>query len=208
MNGKRVNVLLAHGGDERHIPFKAAKIHANGFDYLAAGHIHRGGWLLENRAVMAGSLEPTDCNDTGVHGYWMGELEKGRADVHFYPIKKCQYCHEIYEVSPTTTDREVTVWAEGLLQERPSYQYFRLFLKGRRDPETEFSLDHLMGLDRIVDITEELVPDLDYGKLREAHSGSLLAAYIDEMDRRESDAVTKKALEYGVNALLGYEICR
>ena len=27
---------------------------------------------MPHKAVMAGSLEPTDCNDTGPHGYWMG----------------------------------------------------------------------------------------------------------------------------------------
>lgn len=83
----RINVLLAHGGDERHIPFSPAAILQNGFDYLAAGHIHKGGQMVAGRAVMAGSLEPTDCNDTGAHGYWLGELQKA--------ARRCSLCQSV-----------------------------------------------------------------------------------------------------------------
>ena len=50
VNRSRCNILLAHGGDERHIPFSAERILQNGFDYIAAGHIHRSGWLMPHKA--------------------------------------------------------------------------------------------------------------------------------------------------------------
>ena len=49
-NPDRINILLAHGGDERHIPFSVEKILRHGFDYIAAGHIHKGGQLEIGRA--------------------------------------------------------------------------------------------------------------------------------------------------------------
>lgn len=201
-----VNVLLAHGGDERHIPFSAAQILQNGFDYVAAGHIHRSGWLTENRAVMAGSLEPTDCNDIGPHGYWSGSLTKSQVNVHFFPIKKCEYCHEVYAVTAATTEREILAWAKTLLAERPAYQYFRLILTGRKDPEIKFNTQNLTELERVVDVREEWMPDYDYDRLLSEHPDSILGAYIRRMNRDGTDIVTKKALEYGVNALLGYEL--
>ena len=207
-NPERVNVLLAHGGDEGHIPFSPARILANGFDYIAAGHIHKGSQMAEGRAVMAGSLEPTDCNDTGPHGYWMGELGKGRSNVHFFPIKKCEYCHEVFRVTPETTERELVEWAKTLLTERPQYQYFRLFLEGCADPETEYDVSMLEELERIVDVTVDVTPDYDYGKLAEEYGDSLLGRYIRRMQRNGTDPVSRKALEYGVNALLGHKICR
>lgn len=206
VNGSRLNIFLAHGGDERHIPFSAKQILQNGFDYLAAGHIHRGGWLAERRAVMAGSLEPVDCNDIGPHGYWMGNLTKAGADIYFYPIQNCEYCHETYEVDRHTTERQITAWVKALLAERPGYQYFRLYLKGRKDPELRYDLTALQELERIVDVTEEIVPDYDYGKLLAEHPDSLLGMYIRAIRQREMDAVTQKALEYGVNALLGHRL--
>lgn len=56
----KINILLVHGGDPQHIPYHPKHILENGFDYIAAGHIHKGGQQIPGRAVMAGSLEPTD----------------------------------------------------------------------------------------------------------------------------------------------------
>lgn len=202
----RIHILLAHGGDERHIPFSVERIIKNGFDYVAAGHIHRGGWLMEGRAVMAGSLEPTDRNDIGPHGYWMGTLVKGQAKVHFYPIKKCEYCHETYRVDASTTERELLMWARTLVAERPKYQYFRLYLEGRKDPDVIYDLQEIEKIERIVDVTEHLLPDYDYDRLEREHSDSILGAYIRRMRQQKPDVVTAKALEYGVSALLGHKI--
>lgn len=205
-NPLRLNVLLAHGGDVRHIPFSAEKILQNGFDYLASGHIHKGHWLVKDRAVMAGSLEPIECNDVGPHGYWMGELEKGRSLVHFFPIRKCEYCHEICQVDPKTSQRMLRNRVEELLAERPEYQYFRLCLEGRQDPDMEYDLEELASYPRIVDVTEHLTIDYDYEKLQQEHPDSILGSYIRRMNQREQNTVTKKALEYGVNALLGHKV--
>ncbi|MDD6305648.1 MAG: DNA repair exonuclease [Clostridiales bacterium] len=202
----RINVLLAHGGDSSHIPFGTEQILQNGFDYVAAGHIHKGGWLVPEHAVMAGSLEPTDCNDTGPHGYWMGEIEKERTAVHFYPIKNCEYCHEIYPVTGETAEREIYEWAEKLLGERPTYQYFRLFLKGRRNPDITYDMSRLEQTDRVVDVVEQMELDYNYEKLAAEYGDSLLGAYIRSLQNMPADEVTKKALEYGVNVLLGHKI--
>ncbi len=205
VNRSRRNILLAHGGDERHIPFSAERILQNGFDYIAAGHIHRSGWLMPHKAVMAGSLEPTDCNDTGPHGYWMGTLGAAGADVYFYPLRHCEYCHEMYQADRNTTDRMLWDWAKELLEQRPEYQYFRLYIKGKKDPEYSFDVQEIGKLDRIVDITDQTVPDYDYGKLLEEHADSILGEYIRSMRKKEPGVCTAKALEYGVNALLGYD---
>ena len=64
----------------------------------------------------------------------------------------------------------------------------------------------LTETDRIVDVRQELVPDYDYDKLLAEYSDSILGAYIRRMRRGDMDAVRSRALEYGVNALLGYEL--
>ena len=75
-------------------------------------------------------------------------------------------------------------------------------------PISGFDTAKLEEFDRVVDVTEQLSPDYDYEKLKENYKDTLLGNYIEEMERRPQDVVTKKALEYGVNALLGYKICR
>ena len=175
---------------------------------MAAGHIHKGGQLVQGRAVMAGALEPTDCNDTGAHGYWIGDIGKTYCEVSFYPVRKCEYCHEAVEVTPGTTGYDVTQQIKELLAERPAYQYFRICLQGYKDPDVIFDLNKLSNLERIVDVTEQLRPDYDYDKLLAEHENSLLGAYIAAMQKKRQDPVVAKALEYGVSALLGHEICR
>ena len=61
-------ILLAHGGDEKHIPIAGKALSASGFDYIALGHIHKPQAVEKNRIIYAGALEPVDKNDTGPHG--------------------------------------------------------------------------------------------------------------------------------------------
>lgn len=207
-NPNRINIMLVHGGDEKHIPFSAQRILGNGFDYVAAGHIHKGAQLVADKAVMAGSLEPTDCNDTGTHGYWMGELEKGSAQVHFFPVKKCEYRHEKVAVTAGMSELAIREQIQQLIEESPSYQYFRITLEGYIDPDITYDTEKIEKLPRIVDVTMKLVPDYNYDKMLAENEDTLLGSYIRTMRNRPQDAVTKKALEYGVNALLGHRICR
>lgn len=46
---QKYEILLAHGGDEKHIPIKSSQIMTLGYDYAAFGHIHKPQMLVENR---------------------------------------------------------------------------------------------------------------------------------------------------------------
>lgn len=203
----RINVLLAHGSDEKHIPFSPQTILNNGFDYVAAGHIHKPMQMVPGRAVMAGALEPTDCNDLGVHGYWLGMLEKGKSEVSFFPIRKCEYRRETVSVTPEMTAYAVTEKIKELISDSPAYVYFNIRLEGYRHPDTAYDLERIRQLERIVNVTERLTPDYDYEKLQTEHGSALIGSYIAAFKKKDRDAVTAKALEYGVSALLGHEIC-
>lgn len=229
-DSSRINILLAHGGDERHIPFSAEQILNRGIDYIAAGHIHKGGWLMEGKALMAGALEPTDCNDTGVHGYWKGEITKtGRrlfdgiratkekaivgddtvqTQVEFYPIHKCEYNHLMIKVTPKTTQYELETQVKEHLREGEEYILYRVFLEGYIEPDMVFDLGRLVQMGQIVDVSVNLFPNYDYGRMVQEQPDSLLARYVVQMNRLPQNEISKKALEYGVNALLGHKICR
>ena len=85
--GDGVHILLAHGGDAKHIPMNIKSIAASGFDYIALGHIHKPQILIRDNAAYAGALEPVDRNDLGDHGYIEGHLENGRLKDKF-----CSFC--------------------------------------------------------------------------------------------------------------------
>ena len=109
-------------------------------------------------------------------------------------------------VTGTTAEREIYEWAERLLKERPAYQYFRLFLKGKRNPDIIYDVSRLEQTERVVDVVQQMELDYDYEKLSAEHEGSLLGSYIRSLQNMPADEVTKKALEYGVNVLLGHKI--
>lgn len=213
-----INVLLAHGGDAKHIPFQPDKILAHGFDYLAGGHIHRGGVMegatvapqpLEDhrkittlRAVMAGALEPTDSNDVGEHGFWIGEITKDFVQVQFCPMKRCQYVHEKIQVSSHMTNMAVQTIVKNLLANRQPHELYKIFLKGSINADTEIDLDWIRQQEAVVDVISSLKPDYDYDKLREEHQDMLLGRFIAAMQSQGDSEVYQKALEVGVEALL------
>ena len=84
-------MLLAHGGDEKHIPMDAKKILSSGFTYLALGHIHKPQAMVRGKALYPGALEPIDRNDTGDHGYIEGSYDNGRMRLKFVPFASRSY---------------------------------------------------------------------------------------------------------------------
>ena len=48
------SILLAHGGDEKHIPFRKNELLKLGYDYIALGHIHLPAELAKDRMYYAG----------------------------------------------------------------------------------------------------------------------------------------------------------
>ena len=209
---QRLNILLAHGGTEKQIPFLPRQILENGVDYIAAGHIHKPSHMMEDAAVMAGALEPVDCNDTGSHGYWLGELVKEdncvRRSLIFCPVKKCEYRHETIVVTPDTTQYALEELLRERMAEGEPYMRYRFFLEGRISPDCEFDYTAIEQMEQVVDVTANLMPDYNYDKMMEEQPDSMLGRYIAQMKKEPQDVVTKKALEMGVNALLGHRICR
>lgn len=212
VNPDRINILLAHGGDEEHIPFSANQVLAQGIDYIAAGHIHMSRQMVEDRAVMAGSLEPTESGDVGPHGYWMGKITKQNGIpeccCHFFPIKKWEYCNEIVEVTPKTTTFELESRIRELVESGETYKIYRIFLEGCIDAEHQIDIEQLEAMPRIAAVYSKLRPNYDYDRMRDEAEESLLGRYIGHMQRLPQDVITKKAMEYGVNALLGHDICK
>lgn len=217
-NPNHINILLAHGGDSRHLPFSPEQIEENGFDYVACGHIHKGGILeglyvqpklpeeragmREARAVMAGALEPIDCNDTGEHGFWIGEVSKAFSQVQFCPIRRCRYIHEIIQVAPHMTNLAVQTVIRNLLANRKPYEIYKIYLEGSIQAEVEIDLDWIRNQEAVVEVVDNLRADYNYESLRKEHEGMLLGRFIAAMQSQGDSEVYQKALEIGVDAIL------
>lgn len=195
-------ILLGHGGDDRHHPFRANDIMAAGFDYAAFGHIHKAAQMIPGKIVMAGSLEPTDCNDFGPHGFWIGEMTERGCQVSFYPIKKCEYIRQKVNVTPDMSVYAVEELVRQELQQREPYQISHVILQGYRDADILLPLQEISQMERVVRVLDETEPDYHFEQLKEKYDGTLLQKYIEVMEQYPDSVQGKKALYYGVQAML------
>lgn len=199
---RNFRILLGHGGDDRHHPFRTDDIMAAGFDYAAFGHIHKAAQLVPGKVVMAGSLEPTDCNDFGPHGLWMGEVTERGTRVSFYPIKKCEYIRQEVNVTPDMSAYAVEELVQQELAKRETYQISHVVLRGYRDADTILPLEQIAQMERVVRVVDETEPDYQFDLLKKRYEGTLLQKYIEVMEQYPDPVQGKKALYYGVQAML------
>ena len=151
---------------------------------------------------MAGSLEPTDCNDFGPHGFWMGELTEAGCRVSFYPIKKCEYIRQELPVTPEMSAYAMVGLAQQELAKRAPYQISHLVFRGYRDADIVLPVQELAQLNRVVRVVDETEPDYPFDQLKQRYDGTLLAQYIETLEAYPDAASGRKALYYGVQAML------
>ncbi len=195
------NILLAHGGDERHIPFRIRDLTGAGFDYAALGHIHKPMQHIHGRAVMAGALQPIDCSDMGEHGYFLGEIEGGRCSVEFCPLHYCEYVPLNLKLTGNITEKALGEYVEGRIAQSPPYQIFKVTLTG---PGKFGEVDgrSLERIGRVAQVVNRCQAEFDLEGLKLRYGDQLIGKYISELEKRPQDEIAKRALNYGVEALI------
>lgn len=195
-------ILLAHGGDEKHIPIRRSVLERSGFDYIALGHIHRQQEMIPDRVVYAGALEPTDRNDIGSHGYIRGEIKNGVVRTEFVPLAKREYKQLVLKIEPDMTAGGLRAWLKQIVRESGEENLYRFILKGFRDADVTFDLISSFVGENILEITDETKVAYDMERLRMENEENLIGKYIRLFDGCEAGSVEEQALYEGVQALL------
>lgn len=120
----KYHLLLAHGGDARHMPWNPGRMAQAGFDYIACGHIHKPGILVPDKMAYAGALEPTDETQMGPHGYIRGTVDEHGTRIQFVPFAQYEYEDLVLNVTEDLTQYALET---KLKQE--------LALRGWKDPK-------------------------------------------------------------------------
>ncbi len=196
------SILMAHGGDEKHIPINRQKLLSSGFDYIALGHIHKPQILAENRMAYPGALEPLDKTELGTHGYISGVWERGKLQIRFVPWAERGY--ELLEIvcEESDTDFSLEEKLRQQIRERGREQIYRIHLTGFRDPDMLFQTERYQKLGNIVEIQDDTQPSFDFETLLKQHRGNLIGCYIEKLYHPEMSETERKALYYGVQAML------
>lgn len=203
--GQKYRILLAHGGDERHIPVDWRGLEASGFDYIAMGHIHRPRAVRENRIVYAGSLEPVDRGDVGPHGFVKGEISEKGVRTEWVRYATRSYINLNIHVSASDTSGSVKEKIRRLKADYGNENIYTIILEGERDTDLIFEPQELERADdtgNIIEIVDNTHPAYDFEKIYRENKNSLIGRYIERFAGKGEDSVRYQALYEGVNVLL------
>lgn len=201
-NGKQgVHILLAHGGDEKHIPMKFAQLSRAGFDYVALGHIHKPQIVEDNKIIYPGALEPLDRNDTGSHGYVVGRIEGYKVRTEFVPFAKRSYISLEIKTGEDMSQSHVEALIGDNIGEMGRENLYKVTLVGSREADGEYNLDRIKRLGNIVEAEDYTEPAFDFQRLHEQYEGTIIGKYIEQFPAWP-EGVELKALHYGIQALL------
>lgn len=202
LDSEKINILVAHGGDEDHAPIHFEKLLANGFDYIALGHFHKPAWNETANLAYPGSLEPTEPKETGEHGYMEVILEKGLCRAKLIPFAKRAYKEIVVCVNLDMTQRGLRNAVSEAISEEGELNLFNLVLRGERNPNLEIDTEEILLLGNIAKIEDETRISYDYERLKRENEDNILGMFIDSFLKTENSGLEQKALAYGVQALL------
>jgi DNA repair exonuclease SbcCD nuclease subunit len=195
-------ILLAHGGDEKHIPMRKEILEQLGYNYIAMGHIHKPQVVIPNLAIYAGALEPIDKNDLGPHGYVKGTITEQGVEAEFIPSAKREYIHAELMIDPNVTNGSLKDLIRSKIQECGLEHIYKFILKGSRDLDMQFELESAKLFGNILEIVDETKVALDLEKIKERNQGNILGRFIESMSEYEEGSIEYEALCEGVQALL------
>ena len=196
---------MVHGGDATHLPFDRKSLAEAGFSYVALGHIHKPEIIAEGRMAYPGSPEPLDKTETGPHGVLLGEINSATLkleSLNFVPLSKSQYIPLAINITPSTTNTELDLRISQEIEKRGRQNLYRFRVCGMRDPDLTFDFENLKTKYRVVEVLDETEPQYDFGALLAEHPGDMIGFYIQTLQKPEMSPVEKKALYYGISALL------
>lgn len=198
----RYEILLAHGGDEKHIPIHRENLTRLGYDYIALGHIHKPGQLKGVKAAYAGALEPIDRNDTGPHGYIRGEMTAEGCRIEFVPLALRSYLQLEISVNARMSGYDLKTAVRRAVEESGVQNLYQILLLGYRDPEVRFDTSGMDVYGNILEIRDETCPAYDFERLLAKNRENLLGRYIESFEKFNRDSLEYEALCEGVQALM------
>ena len=192
----RFSILLAHGGDESHIPINKDILKWSGFDYIALGHIHKPEIIFEDLMAYSGSLEPLDRTETGSHGFIEGEISEEKQQIEFVPFAKRMYIQVEVMITEEMSASEIKDRIETELSYRGKDNIYEVVLTGSIDSEIEIDFDDIKEDYLISDIIYETKSRWDYDQL--AEENDLMIQKVAEILKEEPQALTfaMEALSY------------
>lgn len=199
-----INILIGHGGDRNHMPFRKEKIASKGYDYVAMGYIRRPVHILKNRMAYAGSPEPLGPDETGRHGYVYGEITDEGTKVTWCPIAKRNYIDVSITMRPDISREEIIKTLEDKMLRLGNENIYKIIIRGFSKDNAELDLTRIKSRYNIYEILNMTISDEDEKNLRIENETNMMGSFIREVSENYtlSESIRSKALRYGMEALI------
>lgn len=179
----------------------------NRLSYVAVGSTDPASRIIGANIRCPGFFEPGAMGDSGQHGIIRGEISEQTGlleEAEFKPMASVSYVPLLIKANAETTEEELENLVRKEIRKRGSSNIYRLKITGSRNPEEHFELDRLKRECRISEIIDETEPEYDFRALFVEHPQDMIGFYIARIvnDRQEMSDVEKRAMYYGLSALL------
>lgn len=195
-------ILMIHGGDERHVPVKKEEAAKLGYDYIALGHIHKPQSIIPGKMAYCGALEPVDKNDTGKHGYILGEIVDKQCRVKFVPSALREYIHTQVRAEGGMSGSELKEKIKKTIEQGGIQNIYKIVVKGFRSPDILFDLQAMDVYGNITELIDDTKPAYDFGKIKRQNKDNILGKFIEQLEGFGEDSAQYRAMCEGVQALM------
>ena len=195
------NILLMYGGDSKHGAFDFKKLAGAGFDYVALGSLRKPKHMVKNRMAYPGSPEPVSHLDTGKHGYIYGQIIHGETRIKWEPVACREYINLGLEVKPEYTARQIEGAIRKQIDKMGTQNIYKIILKGEKGKGVKPVFDNLPEEYMIYSVVDNTMFNYNADSLMKDNEHNVLGRFISGLSGK-NDAVSKKALEYGLEAIV------
>jgi exonuclease SbcD len=210
--------LVTDSTGSSYLPVFPEDIKGSGASYVALGHIHSRTELRYGgtTCVYPGSPEPLDFGETGDHGVFLVELDKGNARTKFIPTAKRRMHRVSCDITGADTLEKIRaiVLSAGQPSERKT-DLWQIILTGACDPEVDLDLDEIKRTVSTeffyVEFVLDVVPDYDLEGLATSEAQGIESRFVQAIaeERKRAEAsgdpgqvrLLEKALYFGLDAI-------
>ena len=189
-------ILLGYTGDDNHMPSE------KGFDYIALGYEHKASVMQSMHMAYAGSLEPLSVQETGKHGFILGEINEDSTTIRFVPFACREYINIKVRLSSDITEEELEEKLAAAINQYGSDNIFTISLEGRYQPKEPYDRARLLALGNVADVKDGTLPDYNLVALLDEHKDDMIGMYLEEFLKEPAGTREQKALYCGLEALL------
>ena len=177
------------------------------FDYVGLGQTHyfKSG---EGKTIYApGSFEPEDFSGQLKHGCFAGTInvrEKNHTtlDLRFLKTAGREYLTLQVNGEKDIDYSEVESRVREIISQQGEKNIYRIILKGEASPSLYFMKNDLYRAGNVLEVLDETSEDDMLRSLSESHAGDAVGRFLTKLQPDVDEEIRKKAIRYGIDALL------